>query len=88
MRRRIFMVAVAKLSVGKHVSVTSIINKPSVDPNDLSQHQPWLRGWSGLSLVIANGIGYDGWMNKVVHSTQRAKLISGRRGRDASQGRG
>ncbi|WP_260201803.1 metal ABC transporter solute-binding protein, Zn/Mn family [Lactiplantibacillus pentosus] len=46
----------------------------------------WLSNWwwpvDGLSIqvsqadvALANGLGYDGWMNKVVRSTKQAKLI-------------
>lgn len=70
-----FYGSVAKAVGGKHVSVTSIINKPSVDPHDFEPTPTVAKTVGQADLVIANGIGYDGWMNKVVHSTQRAKLI-------------
>lgn len=70
-----FYGSVAKAVGGKHVSVTSIINKPSVDPHDFEPTPTVAKTVGQANLVIANGIGYDGWMNKVVHSTQRAKLI-------------
>lgn len=70
-----FYGSVAKAVGGKHVTVTSIINKPSVDPHDFEPTPAVAKTVSKADIVVANGLGYDGWMNKVVRSTKQAKLI-------------
>ncbi len=67
---------VAQAVGGKHVKVTSIINRPSVDPHDYEPTTNVAKTVSHADFALANGIGYDGWMNKVVKSTGHAKLIS------------
>nr|WP_228733558.1 metal ABC transporter solute-binding protein [Lactiplantibacillus pentosus] len=70
-----FYGAVAKAVGGKHVQVSSIINKPSVDPHDFEPTPAVAKQVSQADVALANGLGYDGWMNKVVRSTKQAKLI-------------
>ena len=80
-----FYGSVAKAVGGKHVSVTSIINKPSVDPHDFEPTPTVAKTVGQADLVIANGIGYDE-QGRALDAT--SQIDSGRRGRDASQGRG
>ncbi|KRK78865.1 metal ABC transporter solute-binding protein [Companilactobacillus nodensis] len=56
---------VAKAVVGNKGSVESIINKPGVDPHDYEPTTAIAKDVSGADLVIANGLGYDSWMNKL-----------------------
>lgn len=60
---------------GKHVQVTSIINKPTVDPHDYEPTPQVAKQVAGADLAIANGLGYDGWMNKLVKSAGTTKLM-------------
>lgn len=60
---------VAKAVGGDHVDVTSIINKPSVDPHDFEPTTDTAKTVNKAKLVVYNGIGYDGWMDKLVSSS-------------------
>lgn len=60
---------VAKAVGGNHVVVTSIINKPSVDPHDFEPTIDTAKAVNKARLVVYNGIGYDGWMDKLVSSS-------------------
>ncbi|WP_048000565.1 metal ABC transporter solute-binding protein [Lactiplantibacillus herbarum] len=66
---------VAKAVGGDRVKVTSIINQPSVDPHDFEPTPAVAQKVAKADIVLANGIGYDGWMNKVVQSTDSAQFI-------------
>ncbi|WP_125763130.1 metal ABC transporter solute-binding protein [Companilactobacillus hulinensis] len=56
---------VAKAVVGNKGSVESIINKPGVDPHDYEPTTKVAKDVSGADITIANGLGYDSWMNKL-----------------------
>jgi zinc/manganese transport system substrate-binding protein len=56
---------VAQAVGGSHVKVTSIINKPSMDPHDFEPTTAAARSVNEAKLVVYNGIGYDGWMTKL-----------------------
>ncbi|WP_125588984.1 metal ABC transporter solute-binding protein [Companilactobacillus jidongensis] len=56
---------VAKSVVGNKGSVESIINKPGVDPHDYEPTTAIAKDVSGADFTIANGLGYDPWMNKL-----------------------
>ncbi|MFX3616285.1 MAG: metal ABC transporter solute-binding protein [Sporolactobacillus sp.] len=58
---------------GKYVSVTSIINKPSMDPHDYEPTSQTARAVSGAKLIVYNGIGYDGWMDKLLTNNKNSK---------------
>lgn len=57
---------VAQAVVGKKGQVTSIINQPNVDPHDYDPTPKTAKIVAGSQLVIANGLGYDSWMNNLV----------------------
>lgn len=57
---------VAKAVVGNKGQVTSVINKPNVDPHDYDPTPKVAKGIADSQIVIANGVGYDSWMNKLV----------------------
>lgn len=57
---------VAKAVVGKKGEVTSVINKPNVDPHDYDPTPKIAKEVAGSQIVISNGIGYDSWMNNLV----------------------
>lgn len=64
---------VAKAVGGNKVSVQSIINNPAVDPHDYEPTTKVGKSVASADLVVASGIGYDGWMDKVVKSADKAK---------------
>ena len=64
---------VAKAVGGNKVSVQSIINNPAVDPHDYAPTTKVGKSVASADLVVASGIGYDGWMDKVVKSADKSK---------------
>lgn len=56
---------VAKAVVGNKGSVSSIINNPAIDPHDYEPTTKVAKKVSQANIVVANGIGYDAWMNKL-----------------------
>ncbi|NEY19024.1 zinc ABC transporter solute-binding protein [Bacillus ginsengihumi] len=61
---------VAKAVLGNHGTVTSIINKPSMDPHDFEATTGTAKTVNKADIVIYNGIGYDGWMKKLTQSSK------------------
>ncbi|QEM98742.1 metal ABC transporter solute-binding protein [Lacticaseibacillus paracasei] len=64
---------VAKAVGGNKVSVQSIINNPAVDPHDYEPTTKVGKSVASADLAVASGIGYDGWMDKVVKSADKSK---------------
>jgi ABC-type metal ion transport system, periplasmic component/surface adhesin len=56
---------VAKQVVGNKGSVTSIISNPAVDPHDFEPTTKTAQIVSKADVTVANGLGYDSWMNKL-----------------------
>lgn len=56
---------VAKAVVGKKGTVTSIINNPAIDPHDYEPTTKTAQIVSQADITVANGLGYDTWMNKL-----------------------
>ncbi len=57
---------IAKQVGGSHVSVTSIISNPNVDPHEYESSVKTAIQVSQAQFVIENGGGYDGWMDKLL----------------------
>lgn len=51
---------------GRRATVTSIIDKPGVDPHDYQPTVATARAVATARLVIVNGAGYDAWAGKLV----------------------
>lgn len=66
---------VAKAVAGNKGDVTSIINNPNVDPHDYQATTKVAKETVGSKIVIANGIGYDGWMNNLVKDSSKVDYI-------------
>ncbi|KRK11759.1 metal ion ABC transporter periplasmic protein surface adhesin [Lacticaseibacillus zeae DSM 20178 = KCTC 3804] len=64
---------VAKAVGGKQVQVTSIIDNPAIDPHDYEPTTQVGKQIATANVVIANGIGYDGWMTKLIKSENKSK---------------
>lgn len=56
---------VAKAVVGNKGKVTSAINDPNVDPHDYEPTSKIAKKVTNSDVLIANGVGYDGWMDKL-----------------------
>ena len=51
---------------GTHVSVTSIVTNPNVDPHDYESNTQDARAFATADYVILNGAGYDAWGAKLL----------------------
>lgn len=60
-----FYAEVAKAVVGDKGTVTSIINNPAIDPHDYEPTTNVAKQVSNANITVANGLGYDSWMNKL-----------------------
>lgn len=60
---------------GSHVSVTSIISDPNVDPHQYESNPQTAIEVSNAQLVIENGLGYDAWMDKVLSGSPNADRV-------------
>lgn len=60
---------------GEYVQVTSIINRPSMDPHDYEPTSATARAVSAAQVIVFNGIGYDGWMENLVTSNSGKKRV-------------
>src|SRR5580704_1477004 len=47
---------------GSHVSVTSILSDPNIDPHQYESNNATAQVVSRAQLVIENGLEYDSWM--------------------------
>lgn len=68
---------VAKAVVGNKGSVQSIINKPGLDPHDYEPTTNIAKDVSAADVTIANGLGYDSWMNKLSKNDSTSKILVG-----------
>ncbi len=60
---------IAKQIGGGHVSVTSILSDPNVDPHEYESNVQNAIAVSNAQLVIENGDGYDSWMDKLLSAS-------------------
>jgi zinc/manganese transport system substrate-binding protein len=60
---------------GDKASVTSIIDNPNADPHDYEPTSADGRAVAAADLVIANGVGYDPWAQKLVQSSKASGQI-------------
>src|SRR6266704_1522288 len=60
---------------GSHVSVTSIISDPNVDPHEYESNVQTAVAVSKAQLVIENGLGYDDWMDKILSGSPNASRV-------------
>lgn len=68
---------VAKAVVGNQGSVSSIINNPAIDPHDYEPTTKIAKQVSQADIVVANGLGYDAWMNKLNKKDKAAYIKIG-----------
>jgi zinc/manganese transport system substrate-binding protein len=60
---------------GSHVSVTSIISNPNVDPHQYESNPQTAIEVSNAQLVIENGLGYDAWIDKILSGSPNASRV-------------
>jgi zinc/manganese transport system substrate-binding protein len=64
---------------GKHVSVTSLLSDPNVDPHQYESSVQNAIAVSNAQIVIENGGGYDSWMDRLLAASpnnQRVVLVA------------
>ena len=67
---------IAKQLGGTHVSVTSIISNPNVDPHEYESSVKTAIQVSQAQLVIENGGGYDDWMDKLLSGSPNSDRLT------------
>jgi zinc/manganese transport system substrate-binding protein len=65
----------AKKVLGTKGTVTSVINKPSVDPHDYQPTAGVAKEVTQADVILYNGIGYDSWMTKLAKNNKSAEVI-------------
>lgn len=60
---------------GSHVSVTSILSDPNVDPHEYESNVQTAETVSKAQLVIENGLGYDTWMDRLLAASPKPGRI-------------
>ncbi len=62
---------------GKYVAVTSILDNPNTDPHTFEASPSVAEAISRAKLIVQNGVGYDGFMNKIeaASSNPKRKII-------------
>lgn len=77
-----FYGSVAQSVLGKHGTVTSVINSPSVDPHDFEPTTKDGKLVAKADVVVSNGVGYDGWMQKLSKASGNDQQVRLRVGED------
>jgi len=60
---------------GKYVSATSVMSNPNTDPHSFEASARVASQLSGAALVVQNGLGYDGFMDKIEAASPAADRI-------------
>lgn len=68
---------IAKNIVGKYGTATAIIDKSSVDPHDFDPTTADAKKLTKANIIVANGLGYDSWMNKLAKSVNKKQVLVG-----------
>ena len=66
---------IARQIGGTHVTVTSFLNDPNVDPHQFESSVQNAITVSNASIVIENGEGYDSWMNRLLAASPGSSRI-------------
>lgn len=68
---------IAQNIVGKYGKAEPIIKKSSVDPHDFEPTTNDAKLLSTADIVVANGLGYDSWMDKLASSVDKKPVKVG-----------
>ncbi len=68
---------IAKNIVGKYGTATAIIDKSSVVPHDFDPTTADAKKVAQANIIVANGLGYDSWMNKLAKSVDKKPVLVG-----------
>ena len=64
----------AKAVLGDKGTVTSIIDKPSMEPHEFEATTQTAKTVSDADVIIYNGLGYDSWMTRLTQDTHAATV--------------
>ncbi|HUA75693.1 MAG TPA: zinc ABC transporter substrate-binding protein [Solirubrobacteraceae bacterium] len=64
-----FWGSIAAQLAGEQGEVSSIVTDPATDPHDYEPTAADARTVAGAQLAIVNGIGYDGWMDRLLQAS-------------------
>lgn len=67
---------VAQQVLGKHGTVTSVINDPNIDPHDYEPTTQIGKTVAKADVLIANGAGYDAWMTKLAKAQPDTPMVT------------
>lgn len=68
---------IAKNIVGKYGTATAIITNSSTDPHDFEPTTADAKKMANADIIVANGLGYDSWMNKLASSVSKKPVLVG-----------
>ncbi|WP_337090319.1 metal ABC transporter solute-binding protein [Leuconostoc pseudomesenteroides] len=70
-----FYAELAQAVVGSHGKATAIIKNQNISPEDYEPTTAVAKQVSQADIALANGLGYDTWLNKLAKASDQAKLI-------------
>lgn len=68
---------IAKNVVGKYGDAKAIITNSSTDPHDFEPTTADAKKLTQANIIVANGLGYDSWMNKLASSVSKKPVLVG-----------
>ncbi|MBW8013688.1 metal ABC transporter substrate-binding protein [Lactobacillus helveticus] len=68
---------IAKNVAGKYGSVQAIIKNSAIDPHDFEPTTADAKKLTNANIIVANGLGYDSWMNKLASSVSKKPVLVG-----------
>lgn len=68
---------IAKNVVGKYGSVQAIVKNSATDPHDFEPTTSDAKELTKANIIVANGLGYDTWMNKLASSVSKKPVLVG-----------
>lgn len=68
---------IAKNVAGKYGSVQAIIKSSATDPHDFEPTTADAKKLTNANIIVANGLGYDSWMNKLASSVSKKPVLVG-----------
>lgn len=68
---------IAKNVVGKYGDAQAIITNSSTDPHDFEPTTADAKKITNANIIVANGLGYDSWMNKLASSVSKKSVLVG-----------
>ena len=68
---------IAKNVAGKYGCVQAIIKNGATDPHDFEPTTADAKKLTNANIIVANGLGYDSWMNKLASSVSKKPVLVG-----------